>query len=175
MCEMKKTAVLKRIHRFALTLGLSATFVLAGLGAAWANVPETSGPVSVSGTDVLTDCGDFQVLDDFDVLITTRSFTDNDGNIVSELLNIRGTDSIYNSVTGERYTARYGQLVKVDPVSGERTHAGVVFRVNVPGAGAVLLDLGLDIFNPTTGEHTVIGGPHQLLEGDIAALCAALA
>jgi hypothetical protein len=59
------------------------------------------------------------------------------------------------------------QLANLGPV--------VVFRVNVPGAGAVLLDIGRSTNNPETGEHTFIAGPRELLEGDIASLCAALA
>ena len=165
---------LKTIQLFALALGLSAIFVLAGLGTASANPPEIS-EQSFSGTEVLTDCGDFQILDDYDLTATLRWFTDKDGNIVSGLRTWHGTESIYNSVTGERYTSHSGQAVKIDPVSGERTTTGVVYRVTVPGAGAVLLDVGRSIFDPGTGEITVIGGPHQLLEGDVQALCAALA
>ena len=164
----------KAIRRFALTVGFSAAPLLAGLATASASPPQFS-EQHFSGTEALVDCGDFLVLDDFDLTATLRWFTDKNGNVVGGLRTWHGTDSVYNSVTGERYTARSGQAVKIDPTSGERTVTGVVFRVNVPGAGVVLLDVGRSIFDPATGEHTIVGGPHQLLEGDVEALCAALA
>jgi hypothetical protein len=163
------------ISRCGLGLGLAGLISLTNLGVAAAAPPEVSGPETVADTAVLTDCGDFLVLDDFQYTVTRRSFTDNDGNVVRRLLNVQGTDSIYNSVTGKRYTASGGSAYHIDPATSEQTITGVVFRVNVPGAGAVLLDIGRSTSNPETGEHTFIAGPHELLEGDIASLCAALA
>jgi hypothetical protein len=50
----------------------------------------------------------------------------------------------------------------------------LVFHVNVPGAGIVLIDAGRVVFDEATGEVIVVSGPHQALEGDFSAICAAL-
>lgn len=49
-----------------------------------------------------------------------------------------------------------------------------MFHVNVPGAGIVLIDAGRVVFDEATGEVIVVSGPHQALEGDFSAICAAL-
>lgn len=50
---------------------------------------------------------------------------------------------------------------------------GLVMHLTVPGGGIVLLDAGKVVFDETG--VAFVAGPHQVLEGDFAKLCAALA
>jgi hypothetical protein len=55
----------------------------------------------------------------------------------------------------------------------DTTNAGLEVRFVLPGAGLLMLDAGRVVFG-NDGDVTV-AGPHVLLEGDVGALCAALA
>jgi hypothetical protein len=55
----------------------------------------------------------------------------------------------------------------------DTTNSGLVVRFVLPGVGLLTLDAGLVNFE-NDGDVTV-SGPHMLLEGDVEALCAALA
>lgn len=55
----------------------------------------------------------------------------------------------------------------------DTTNSGLVVRFVLPRVGLLTLDAGLVNFN-NNGDVT-ISGPHMLLEGDVEALCAALA
>jgi hypothetical protein len=60
----------------------------------------------------------------------------------------------------------------VSPPQG--ANSGVAFRLVVPGAGAVFLDVGRTVLD-RQGNVYFEAGPHQFLDGDFAGLCAALA
>ena len=54
----------------------------------------------------------------------------------------------------------------------DTTNTGLVVRFVLPGVGLLTLDAGLVNFN---SDGVTISGPHMLLEGDVEALCTALA
>ncbi len=67
----------------------------------------------------------------------------------------------------------FDNTVLVDTITHEGTTSGIVFRVVVPGAGAVLLDVGR-ITPKRSGEILFEAGPHQFFDGDLAGAYAAL-
>jgi hypothetical protein len=85
-----------------------------------------------------------------------------------------GSDQFINSVTGKALRPmHFHNTVLVDAIAHEGTTSGIIFRVVVPGAGAVLLDVGR-ITAKRTGEIIFEAGPHQFFDGDLAGVCAAL-
>lgn len=60
-----------------------------------------------------------------------------------------------------------------DVVTGTQMDASLEFRVWLPGLGVVIMDTGRLLFD-ADGDVVFEGGPHPALEGDFAALCAAL-
>ncbi|HEX6254241.1 MAG TPA: hypothetical protein VFZ70_00380 [Euzebyales bacterium] len=82
-----------------------------------------------------------------------------------------------NPETGASVSGHDAWTVVIDFENGEPTTEsffGLVFHFNAPGAGIVLIDAGRVVFDASTGEVIVVSGPHQELEGDLSALCAAL-
>lgn len=60
-----------------------------------------------------------------------------------------------------------------DIVTGTQMDASLEFRVWLPGLGVVIMDTGRLLFD-AEGNVVFEAGPHPALEGDFAALCAAL-
>jgi hypothetical protein len=78
----------------------------------------------------------------------------------------------YGSTAHDGYA---GGPCGVDATAQTDAVTGVIARLTVPGSGAVLLDVGRIVTNLETDEVTFQAGPHQLVEGDLADLCEALA
>ena len=61
----------------------------------------------------------------------------------------------------------------IDLTSGAMREVGIVFRVTIPNGPPVVFDRGL-IRVGADGSLEMVAGPHPALEGDFAAVCAAL-
>jgi len=160
-----------RIMLTVLTAG-----VLAMVGAvphAWA-VP----PVTVSGTEVgnvpIADCGTFQVWDEFELNFAGTEHYDQAGNLVRVVEHIWGVDRLYNPDNTASFSGSFNQGEIVDPIEGQVAVNGIIFRIAVPGAGAVFLDVGRLVFTFDDG-LVFVAGQHDFFAGDLAGLCAALA
>ena len=169
---MKRTIMLS-------TLALTAVVLFALGGVASADKPEgTPAPVRLqpeTGTELIAECGEFDVLTDFVVDGQSTIFFDSDGNPDYARVHLRFVDFFYNSETGEGFTEHEHSNTLLDLPSGEEvTSSGVSYRVTVPGEGVVLLEAGRLEFNEA-GEVVFVAGPHQVLSQDTDKLCEALA
>ena len=61
----------------------------------------------------------------------------------------------------------------IDLTSGALREVGIVFRVSIPNGPPVIFDRGF-IRVGSDGSIEMVAGPHPALDGDFAALCAAL-
>src|SRR5882672_5825969 len=140
--------------------------------------PVHLGPFHEEGTDLLADCGTFQVLDHY---VTERRiirfFYDN-GIRKSDIQQFSGTDTFINSVTGKSYTMTFHNTTFIDyDTSGHfvgLANSGVGYRLTIPGGGAVFLDIGRFEVD-TEGNVIWEAGPHHFLHGDFTGLCTAMA
>ena len=169
---MKRTIMLS-------TLALTAVVLFALGGVASADKPEgTPAPVRLepeTGTDLIAECGEFDVLTDFVVDGQSTIFFDSDGNPDYARVHLRFVDFYSNSETGEGFSEHEHSNTLLDLPSGEEvTSSGVSYRVTVPGEGVVLLEAGRLEFNEA-GEIVFVAGPHQVLSQDTDKLCEALA
>jgi hypothetical protein len=157
----------------SLVLALLLAFM--PITVALADGPIISGPTHYEGADVLADCGSFQVLDVYETEELDRIYLDQEGNLVKAIVGYWGTDTFTNSVTGKAYTMDFHNTSIIDFSTTPRTNAltGVVYRLVVPGAGAVFLDVGRIVFERGVG-IVFQAGPHQLFDGDFDALCAVM-
>ncbi len=140
--------------------------------------PVHLGPFHDEGTEVIADCGAFQVLDHY---VTERSiirFLYDTGIRERDIRQFWGTDTYINSVTGKSYTATFHNTTFIDfDTSGKRielANSGVGFRLTLPGGGVVFLDIGRFEVD-AQGNVIWEAGPHHFLDGDFAGLCAAMA
>jgi hypothetical protein len=169
---MKRTIMLS-------TLAATAAVPFALGGVASADKPEgTPAPVRLqpeTGTELIAECGEFDVLTDFVVDGQSTIFFDSAGNPDYARVHLRFVDFYYNSETGEGFSEHEHSNTLLDLPSGEEvTSSGVSYRVTVPGEGVVLLEAGRLEFNEA-GEIVFVAGPHQVLSQDTDKLCEALA
>ena len=169
---MKRTIMLS-------TLAATAVVPFALGGVASADKPEgTPAPVRLepeTGTELIAECGEFDVLTDFVVDGQSTIFFDSAGNPDYARVHLRFVDFYYNSETGEGFTEHEHSNTLLDLPSGEEvTSSGVSYRVTVPGEGVVLLEAGRLEFNEAGG-IVFVAGPHQVLSQDTDKLCEALA
>ena len=162
-----------RIITSSLVLALLMAFI--PFAVASADGPVIVGPLHFEGTDVLVDCGSFQVLDVYEQTEIFRWFYDQDGNLVKIVGQNWGTDTFTNSVTGKAYPMSFHNNILIDytPAPRRLANVGVIYRLVVPGAGAVTLDVGRLVYQRGSG-LIFEAGPHQIIAGDFDALCAAM-
>lgn len=165
---------LTQLHRILFSAVLGGLFGLASFSAAAADAPVTGGPFRQEGTVPLADCGSFQVLDRYELNYTTKLYFDKKGTLVKIVDHAWGTDVLVNSVTGEEYPIRFHNNVIIDPPANRGAVVGVLFRLTIPGEGAVFLDVGRFV-QDRAGTVYFQAGPHQAIDGDFASLCKALA
>lgn len=139
--------------------------------------PVFLGPFHQEGTALVANCGPFQVMDAYQGELAITAFLDQAGNPDRAIIDFRGTDTFINSATGKSFTEPFHNIELADLEGGLQpvslTTVGLVFRLTVPGGGAVFLDVGRVVFSP--GHIDFEAGSHQALDGDVAGLCAALA
>ena len=87
---------------------------------------------------------------------------------------VSGTDTFYNSVTGESVTGTINAGETVNFVDGTVTENGTVGRITVPGLGVVFFDVGKFIIDFDEGLVFLAGRHHAFFEEDYAPLCALL-
>ena len=145
------------------------------LSVASADGPVVEGPIHEEGTAVLADCGAFQVVDVYEVNFILKRFFDEEGNLIKIVEQVWGTDTFTNSVTGKAYPMDFHNNVVVDFSTNppQAANMGVIFRLIVPGAGAVFLDVGRIVLD-RQGNVYFEAGPHQFFDGDLEGLCAAM-
>ena len=163
------------IRLIVSSLVLASLMALAPLSVVFADGPIVSGPFHYEGSDVLADCGSFQILDVYELDQIEKAYLDQEGNLVKVIIEAWGTDTLTNAVTGKAYAGSFHNSSLIDFSTTPRRSAimGVIYRVTVPGVGVVFLDVGRVVFERGNG-IIFQAGPHQLFDGDFAALCAAM-
>ena len=136
-------------------------------------------PVHISGTETddvfLADCGAFDLRDSFTFEFNGTVFSDDDGNVTRVVEHVGGSDTFYNSVTGESVTGTINSGEIVDLVNGTVTQNGTVGRITVPGEGAFFFDVGKYIIDFEEGLVFLAGTHHAFFEEDYDKLCELLA
>lgn len=161
-----------RFRAIAAVLTVSGLAVLGGAAGASAAKPvATSG--SDSGNMMVADCGTFEVWDEYELFWSGYVHFDREGNPVRIVQHVWGSDRLYNSVTGKSFSGTINSGEIVDLVEGQAIQSGTIFRIVVPGSGAVFLDVGRYVFDFEDG-LVFLKGRHQFFEGDFEGLCAAL-
>jgi hypothetical protein len=160
-----------------LAVGLAMITRPAPAPALAAGKPLFLGPFLQEGEALLAECGTFQALDAYEGELSITAFLDNEGNPERAIVDFHGTDTFRNSVTGKSFSEPFHNK-EFDQLNGDLqpdqvTKVGVGVRLTIPGRGAVLLEVGRVVERP--GSIDFEAGPHQLLDGDVAGLCAALA
>lgn len=152
-----------------------AAILLAFPAQAHAGAPIVIGPAHEEGVEPIADCGSFDVLDEYSIDYVLRVHVDANGDPIRGVEQVQGTDTFVNSVTGKRIPTKFANSVKIDFEAGLGATSGIIYRVTVPGMGAVFLDVGRIVTNQSGDIVAFRAGPHQFFDADFSRLCAALA
>jgi hypothetical protein len=173
---------MKRIIMLSTLAATMAVMVALAGSASAVEQPETA-TIHIEGTEVLANCGGFQVLDDFVLDATAYLFFDSAGNPDHAWAHVQVQDFVYNSKTGEGFaeTAAFNEELQiVAPLDSGMNliteQVGLVYKLTVPGEGVVLISAGRLVFEYEPEQLVVFeAGAHQGLEGATDKLCEALA
>lgn len=126
--------------------------------------------------EVVVNCDSFDVRNSYGGTVRLVVRYDKAGVEVQSVQHNVFTDSIYyNSTRPELFVEGVAERTNLRIVDGLILISGPAYRVTVPGSGLVFVWTGHWVFNPATGAFEAQHGPSDLLEGDVAALCRALA
>ena len=177
------------IHRRLLALA-AALFAAAALtGAASANMPNVLERNHAYVRDVphaatCTPFGyTFTVSYHYDVVRTITEFTDDEGNVLREVIEAHFVGTAMNDSTGNVLPVAGERHIVWDLLEGTWTETGTLRHTTVAGSGVVLLQSGRIVYPlPAVPQPDVIprialfeAGPHDVFEGKYADFCAALA
>ena len=175
-------ATLGATSRRMTLIALTALAVLISLVAA--SLASAAAPVTVEKNESFTrhfanlpDCegSGFTHTEDYQITRSVTEFYDREGTLVREVLHIRFVGTATNDETGKTLPIT-GTRHLVFASDGTFIETGVLRHVTVSGDGIVLHQSGRVVWPPEEGLAPLfVAGPHELLEGDVAAFCAALA
>ena len=165
---------LRRCVGRALGILLGGLPAFVSVPAVSAGPPAFEAPFTVEGEAMRADCGTFLVLDRYALTFRVARHFAQDGTEVLVIEHVMATDTLVNSATGAAYTTTARSTAVIDPQGDRAAFTGVIYRLTIPGAGAVFLDAGRVVVD-RDGTIYFQAGPHQLYSGDVAGLCAALA
>lgn len=119
----------------------------------------------------------------YDVSRTITEFTDDDGNVLREVIEAHFVGTATNDSTESALPVAGERHIVWDFVEGTWTETGTLRHTTVPGSGVVLLQSGRIVYPlPAVPQPDVIpkielfmAGPHDVFEGQYADFCAALA
>jgi len=150
---------------------LVAALVFSSQAGAGGNGTTTyTGQFPESGQIVSDVCG-FPDTFTYDVVVKYSIVLDSAGNLKTFITN--GTGIATDSANGITLT---GQIAdNTHYFNGQDLYeVGLVDNLRLPQGGVVQRDVGRIVWSINGGPPVVVDGPHQSLEGDNAALCAAL-
>jgi hypothetical protein len=153
---------MRRRPRFLLALALAAVPLI--LAAPASATPPTVETFHFEGTAPWTSCEGFDIVVNFRVDITERTFYDANGAPVRIQAQIRGEGQLVNTVTGASNTGSGPIVETVDLRAGTVTDVGLGFHNNLPGAGIVALAAGKITIDLETGEVLFSAGPQPDFE-----------
>jgi len=158
------------------TAGLAVGLIVAVMSAPAAEaVPPNTVEGSDSGTAFLTDCGSFELWDEYVLNWHGKALFDRAGNPVRVVEHVWGSDRFYNSVTGASVTGTINAGETLDLVDGKVSESGSTGRITVPGLGVVFFDVGRFVIDFDDGLEFLAGRHHSWFEEDYTALCELLA
>jgi hypothetical protein len=169
----------RHVQRFAVVAALFAVSALAS-HAAMASSPRTFHTTFQESEQFLDEgateaCG-FPVTFGVDVRVVQDFLFDASGNFVHAVISSNGTAT--ESANGITLTGQIADNQIFFDKTQQLYEVGLVDTLKLPGGGVVQIDVGRIVWSFDAffggGDPTIVAGPHQALEGDNAALCAAL-
>jgi len=160
-----------------LVILISVALLCLGLTAAAASaVPPDMETAEWVDNWYIGECDGFSILTEDTVEANIKTFYNKDGSVNRIHFHFTSNGFVYNS---EEPSKTLGSVFHENAVTDENfeiwTQSGLYYRVDLP-QGVVLMDAGRFIVDVSSGFPVFDwqGGNHQILEGDLDMICAAL-
>jgi len=144
-------------------------------------MPPTKGvfaPIEQEGF-FIADCGSFQVLSDFVVVIEFADHYDKQGELIFTNYRLWSGDVTYYNSTDPSISVIEKQgnreITRWYWQDGWLADLGNFFKITLPGQGVVFHQTGLALLSLDTFEIFFSAGPHDYSDENVAAVCAAFA
>ena len=144
---------------------------VAGAGAG-GGAPQQMATMPISETNVLAECDGFQVLDHVTGELSVTVSFGKDGQVERFVTETSGRHDIRNSVSGVAVVSKFHRRFTHDVDKGRTQIVGPQYHVTVPGHGSVMFETGLITFENGAIKQS---GRHDMMGGDMGALCPAFA
>lgn len=163
---------ISRVAASAATVLIGSVGCVVAAEPASATAPEVLQDVVVQDSGPIVNCGAFTINDDASAHIRVTLLRDQSGAPSRVQVRIDGTDTLYSTAGGPRYTSPNVLTINQDLRRDRLVKAGIAFAVTVPGYGTVFMDVGV-IRADESG--ATFAGQHQAEVADTGELCPAFA
>ena len=134
------------------------------------------GPIENKGF-FIGECGSFQVLADFTVVIPYTDHYNKQGELIFTDYRLFSSDVTYYNSTDPSISViekgRDPEIARWNWEDGTIADMGKFFKITLPGQGVIYQMAGRLLIDIDTGEIFFSAGPKDFVEGNVAALCAA--
>jgi hypothetical protein len=117
-------------------------------------------------------CPGFTISGEFDITRIVFTFYDNNGTPIRTVIHVHSEGTLTNTATGKTLADAGNQIITTDLVTGEVIVDGPSRVDTAPGVGVVFAQVGRVLRE--NGQVVAIDGRNDILEGNLAPLCAYL-
>jgi hypothetical protein len=172
-----KERAMKALRVLAVTVVL-LFLVSLGFGQKQGRTEHYSYPITVRSQN-LGSCEAFDVYTDYDVMLHVTAVYDNKGNLAKERFkaDVVGRSIYYNSNNPTIFLMGGPGEMEIDHLNIVKESifaTGLMWKVTVPGYGAIFLETGRLVWDFNIGENLYNTGHNQFFDEDLKAVCKAL-
>jgi hypothetical protein len=118
-------------------------------------------------------CPGFTISGEFDITRIAFTFYDSNGTPIRTVIHVHSKGTLTNTATGKALADEGNQIITTDLLTGEVVVVGPSRVDTAPGVGVVFAQVGRVVRE--NGQVVEIDGRNDILEGNLADLCAYMA
>jgi hypothetical protein len=118
-------------------------------------------------------CLGFTISGEFDITRVVFTFYDSNGTPIRTVVHVHSDGTLTNTATGKTLADEGNQIITTDLLTGEVVVVGPSRVDTAPGVGVVFAQVGRVVRE--NGQVVEIDGRNDILEGNLAPLCAYMA
>jgi hypothetical protein len=161
---------MRRLLAFLVVGSVLATVFVASAAADQATIEEQTFHRSIPN---FLSCPGFTISGEFDITRIVFTFYDSDGTPIRTVIHVHSEGTLTNTATGKTLADGGNQIITTDLLTGAVVVVGPSRVDTAPGVGVVFAQVGRVVRE--NGQVVEIDGRNDILEGNLAPLCAYMA
>jgi hypothetical protein len=159
------------MKKLVLAVALAAPLAFAAIASA--DAPKIEQQTLHRSIANFLSCPGFTISGEFDITRIVFTFYDSNGAPIRTVTHIDADGTLTNGATGKTLADHGNQIITTDPLTGEVIVVGPSRVDTAPGEGVVFAQVGRVVRE--NGQVVEIDGRNDILEGNLAHLCAYMA